>query len=454
MHRNIQVGLILIGLCTFALKGYSQGGMYIAPAGTFFIRSGTPVFIDSLVLTPSTDYLITGENRLQRKTTVTHPIYTPYISRVYDFSPALTSYHGSISMYYSDDELNGISENSVVLNMYDGNNWNAYPNNVTRNAPGNSVSTSGLSDVTLSELTLAGEPMITNKPPVSNGWLMKYLSPTSVLLNGWGSYDPEGGRITFAWTQVAGPDTYRMFYANASTPVIFDLGPGTYTFRLTVTDEQGASSTSDVTFTIQLITNKPPVANGWLMKFLTSNSVLMNAWGSYDPEGGKITYAWTKIAGPDGYKLLYANASTPIFSDLANGTYTVRLTVTDVMGAMGTSDVTFTVTMPMSTVRPQSGNGLYADENNRSLSGVKPYVSVYPNPVSDVLNVKWSSEYKGNGKLTIVDALGKVVKESMLYKEQVDYSGSINVGSLKPGVYSMSIRTWDGQSYVRRLMKK
>ena len=107
----------------------------------------------------------------------------------------------------------------------------------------------------------------------------------------------------------------------------------------------------------------------------------------------------------------------------------------------------------MSSVRIQNEPGLYFNENSRFISPYTAYISVYPNPVTGILNLKWDSDYKGKGKLMIVDALGKVIKESVVNKEQLDYSRTINVRALRPGIYSVYIKTQDGKSYVRSFLK-
>jgi hypothetical protein len=131
----------------------AQSSLYLSPGATFHIGGGTPVAVDSLVLTPSGAYTITGVNGLQRSATPLHNGSNPHIGRVYQWNNTLTPFTGDISIYYRDTELNGIGENLLALNVHNGSGWNAYITNVIRNSTGNFVTTT-LSGIALNELTL------------------------------------------------------------------------------------------------------------------------------------------------------------------------------------------------------------------------------------------------------------------------------------------------------------
>ena len=95
---------------------------------------------------------------------------------------------------------------------------------------------------------------VTNSPTgqlvamAGNDTAIIYPAATSLLLNGGGSYDNSGGTITgYAWTQVSGPsdalfDTPAGVTTNAGKLIV-----GVYQFRLTVTDDQNATSSDTVT---------------------------------------------------------------------------------------------------------------------------------------------------------------------------------------------------------------
>lgn len=131
----------------------AQSSLYLSPGAAFYIGGGTPVAIDSLVLTPSLNYTITGVNGLQRSATPLHNGSNPHINRVYYWNNTLAPFTGDVSIYYRDAELNGIGENLLALNVYNGSGWNAYITNVIRNSTGNFVTTT-LSGIALNELTL------------------------------------------------------------------------------------------------------------------------------------------------------------------------------------------------------------------------------------------------------------------------------------------------------------
>src|SRR4051812_44619976 len=68
-----------------------------------------------------------------------------------------------------------------------------------------------------------------------------YPSSTSTTLSGSGS-DAEGS-VTFKWTQVRGVTTATISTSTSASTAVGNLNPGLYTFKLTVTDNSGATKT-------------------------------------------------------------------------------------------------------------------------------------------------------------------------------------------------------------------
>jgi uncharacterized delta-60 repeat protein len=308
----------------------------------------------------------------------------------------------------------------------------------------------GLADTAILTFTVPHD----NLPPVASTWLQKYLSPTSVLLAAWGSNDPEGGPITYSWQKTGGPGGSVLLYGNSASPVITGLVSGDYSYTLTVTDDRAATGSATLEFTVRIQTfppddNLPPFAGAWLQKYLTPSSVLLAAWGSGDPEGLPITYAWEKTAGPDGAAILYGNSASPVITGLVNGTYTYRLTVTDNQGATGSKELTFTVSgVPLSSNRSQS---LMPNENANS-NNTDQFI-VYPNPVKDILNFRWMNEYTGVVILTVMDISGRKIKDVRINKTAQPYSGSIEVTGLKPGQYNLHISN-ENKTFTKPFMKE
>ena len=59
------------------------------------------------------------------------------------------------------------------------------------------------------------------------------------------SKDPDGWMKSFVWTKVSGPDTYSIVNPNLSQTRVGFTGVGTYVFRVTGTDNLGASASDD-----------------------------------------------------------------------------------------------------------------------------------------------------------------------------------------------------------------
>lgn len=156
--------LITVLLCLATLSTTAQTGLTVSAGSSIFIKSSTIFSVDSLVLTPSADFTISGANTEIRNAVVTHSTANPYIQRVFHFSNTLPAFNGDLRFYYRIAELNSIPENLLTLNVNNGSAWSTYNLNTTRDAVNKFVAVTGLTNLVINELTLAN----TNGPlPVS-----------------------------------------------------------------------------------------------------------------------------------------------------------------------------------------------------------------------------------------------------------------------------------------------
>lgn len=158
----------------------------------------------------------------------------------------------------------------------------------------------------------------------------------AVAVNGSASADSDGSIASYAWDFGDGATgtgaTASHTYAVA----------GTYTVKLTVTDDKGATGvlTKPVTVTAPAgPANVAPTAS-----FTTPTpaglAVTFDGTGSVDSDGTIAGYAWD--FGDGGT----ATGATASHTYATGGTYTVSLTVTDDKGATGTSTAPVTVAPP------------------------------------------------------------------------------------------------------------
>jgi chitinase len=98
---------------------------------------------------------------------------------------------------------------------------------------------------------LAGCPAPVNTAPSANAGADKAATVLSaVTLNGAGS-DVEGS-VTFLWTQLSGTPVTISNANQATAAFTAPVIPGNLTFRLTVTDSNGATATDDIVVTVSL----------------------------------------------------------------------------------------------------------------------------------------------------------------------------------------------------------
>jgi hypothetical protein len=186
-------------------------------------------------------------------------------------------------------------------------------------------------------------PPNTNQGPVANAGSDTSIVSSSnnvVTLDGAASKDPDGTIKTYAWAKVGGPSQYNITNPAAATSTVTGLAVGVYVFRLTVTDDKGASASDDVTITVQAA-NLAPVANAGsdINISLPNTSAQLNGGASKDPDGTITKYAWSKLTGPSSFNFADASSAATMVNGLVVGTYVFRLTVTDDKGLTAYDDM-------------------------------------------------------------------------------------------------------------------
>jgi hypothetical protein len=196
-------------------------------------------------------------------------------------------------------------------------------------------------------------------PPVTSAGpdrIIKLPSASNTLFGS--AYDPDGKIISYKWVKVSG-GSCTLSSNSISRPKISNLTSGTYVFRLTSYDNNGVSSSDDVTITADF----PPVANAGpdfnIALQLLSNTLKLQG-SATDSDGKIISYVWAKYSGPTAV-LTDKNTQTVTVSKLEAGTYVFRLTVKDDAG-VSTSDYTTVIVLPLINGRDSTT----ADVSNES----------------------------------------------------------------------------------------
>ena len=168
---------------------------------------------------------------------------------------------------------------------------------------------------------------------------------TAVTLDGSGSSDADGTIAAYSWTQTVGTSV-TLTGADTATPS-FTAPPvaaagETLTFELTVTDNDGLTSTDSVDIIITNATANPVAAAGADQTVSEGDPVTLDGSGSSDADGTIESFAWVQKAGTT-VTLTDAGTATPSFTApevaAAGETLTFELTVTDNDGLTSTDTV-------------------------------------------------------------------------------------------------------------------
>lgn len=187
----------------------------------------------------------------------------------------------------------------------------------------------------------AGGSVEDNLPPIAQIDVdrTRGAAPLTILFNGDGSIDPEGGVLDYSWTfGDGGPDV-----RGSSTVERRFTVPGDYRVTLTVTDPSGQRDDASITITVQgdvLSANQAPLARirASSRQGAAPLTVRLDGSESADPEGGALKYTWNFGDGSpevEGVSVEYTYRSAQ--------SYTATLRVRDPLGAEGVAAVNILV---------------------------------------------------------------------------------------------------------------
>src|SRR5579871_4359058 len=277
-----------------------------------------------------------------------------------------------------------------------------------------------------------------NQPPVANAGANQTITlPTnSISVDGSGSKDPDGVIASFSWTKVSGPAQGTITNATNVSTTITNLVQGTYVFKLTVTDNSGATASDTMTVVVNAAPNQPPVANAGSSKTITLpvSSTTLDGTQSSDPDGTIASYKWTQVSGPSTATISGGTTATPTVSSLVAGTYVFQLTVTDNKGATATAQVKVIVNPAVNqapTANAGNNQTITLPTNSVSLDG-----SASKDPDGNIVSFNWT-KISGPAQGTIVSAtnvttiVNSLVQGTYIFKLTVtDNNGATGTDSV------------------------
>ncbi|MDP4265088.1 MAG: T9SS type A sorting domain-containing protein, partial [Bacteroidota bacterium] len=251
--------------------------------------------------------------------------------------------------------------------------------------------------------------------------------------------DADGTITTYAWTRVSGPATFTLANSSAVTTGLSNLVQGTYVFKLTVTDNNGATATDNITVKVNAApppatVNQTPVARteSDIVLLLPVDSTLLHGNTSSDPDGVIVSYQWTQVSGPGQAVISNGNTSIAKVSKLTTGIYTFQLKVTDNKGASSVKTIKVTV------------------ENQKGTAGT---LLIYPNPTQGPLTLQYTENANGKLRIQIYDANRRLMSDQVIDKNQVTVSQTIDVSNYGAGVYFVEILTDSNEKTVKQFVK-
>ena len=270
------------------------------------------------------------------------------------------------------------------------------------------------------------------------------ILPGNAQLDALGSNDKNGVITGYQWSKLSGPSGDYITNDNQMTTSVNYSQVGSYTYSLSVTDDQGNQSSRQKTVIVYPAGTQEsvPVADAGNNQNLTTSDVaLLDGSQSYVNYARIIHVSWTKVSGPAG-DMIGGNSHLIGSAAFINpGTYIYQIYIGDSQGNSGVSTVQINV-MP-------SGNqdlrrallksnapelGLLTMHGSGQFNFTEG-LSVFPNPVITTTHLQLISSETGIVYMRVFDLSGRIVREQQINKSLSIVSSEVDLGSLSKGVY-------------------
>lgn len=255
------------------------------------------------------------------------------------------------------------------------------------------------------------------------------LRSSDVITRTFKYHDPDKHSVTMTFSTTASKGIEYTEISNGLSVVKIDgasSDKGKFEFTVTATDEFGLSGSRTYEYTV--IDNSAPVlvsriADVNLEEIGETAELVISEYFS-DPDGESLSLKFD-VADKQVAEVSSANGKI-VIKAAGFGSTSVRATASDLSGENVSADFIVTV-FDMS----------------------KPY-SLYPNPVTDVLNIRGQEEKNTN--IRIHSSTGQLVYEgtSMISMAKVC---TIEMGNVPPGIYNVMIQPEGGTRYTSTIVK-
>lgn len=249
-----------------------------------------------------------------------------------------------------------------------------------------------------------------NRTPIVNAGADQSVSEGAAVTLSGSASDEDGRVVSLRWTQTAGPSValQNADQSSASFTAPAVSAATVLSFRLTATDEAGATGSDEINVTVQDVAapNRVPVADAGPDQDVQEGATAQLLGSGLDDDGTISGFQWRQIAGPN-VTLSDATAARPSFTApqvTADTQLQFELKVRDDRGAESAAD-TVTVTVrdrPQANQPPVVGAGadISVDEGAEvTLSGTASDAD------GTVVSVAWTQLSGATATLTGADTL-------------------------------------------------
>jgi hypothetical protein len=324
---------------------------------------------------------------------------------------------------------------------------------------------------------------VSNTAPTANAGTDKSITlPTnSVTLSGSGS-DADGSISSYSWTKISGPSQFTIGTPSQASTSVSNLVEGTYIFRLTVTDNGGATGSDDVT----VVVNPAPVAStkieaeNWVAMRGVSTQTTSDIGGGLNvtsidkddytdyniniPSSGTYTMRFRVASSNTGAQFQVRRSGTTLGTlNVPNtGGYqvwqTISAGITFSAGAqtiriysMASPRWTFNwleIVPPGGTMYNSSFDAVIEEQTGRTA----PVFEIYPNPVTDGFQLKLDGATAGRVNVQVIGANGTVHRRQVLTRVPGASQHYIDLTGLAKGEYILLLQMAEWKE-TRKLIK-